>query len=127
MRKDADSHADEDKKKRALAEARNEGESRAYQLEKLIKQQGDKLKQGQRIPGHTEILESLLGKYKQIQGRHTQGGMTGSLLNTGAVVLKKNPEVIQRALATTSVQMVHDWVRDNLGQTVASRRMLALP
>lgn len=43
MRKDADSHADEDKKKRALAEARNEAESRAYQLEKLIKQQGEKL------------------------------------------------------------------------------------
>ncbi len=44
MRKDAESHADEDKKKRALAEARNEAESRAYQLEKLIKQQGDKLR-----------------------------------------------------------------------------------
>src|SRR5262245_5332087 len=43
MRKDADSHAAEDKQKRSLAEARNEGESRAYQLEKLIKQQGDKL------------------------------------------------------------------------------------
>src|SRR5438477_237485 len=34
---EADSHADEDKKKRALVEARNEAESRAYQLEKLIK------------------------------------------------------------------------------------------
>src|SRR3990170_1329787 len=44
MRRDAESHADEDKKKRALAEARNEGESRCYQLEKLIKQQGEKLK-----------------------------------------------------------------------------------
>ncbi|MGD9632401.1 MAG: molecular chaperone DnaK [Pirellulales bacterium] len=43
MRKDAESHADEDKKKRGLIEARNEAESRAYQLEKLIKQQGDKL------------------------------------------------------------------------------------
>jgi molecular chaperone DnaK len=43
MRKDADSHAAEDKQKRALAEARNDAESRAYQLEKLIKQQGDKL------------------------------------------------------------------------------------
>src|SRR3954447_3687804 len=42
MRRDADSHADEDKKKRALVEARNEAESRAYQLEKLIKQSGDK-------------------------------------------------------------------------------------
>ena len=50
MRSDAESHADEDKKKRALVEARNEAESRAYQLEKLIKQQGDKL-QGQRQAG----------------------------------------------------------------------------
>ena len=43
MKRDADSHADEDKKKRALVEARNEADSRAYQVEKLIKQQGDKL------------------------------------------------------------------------------------
>jgi hypothetical protein len=95
-------------------------------LLEFTKQQGDKLKQGQRILGHTEILESLLGKYKQIQGRHSQGGMTASLLNIGAVVLKKSSEVIQRALATVPVQMVHDWARDNLGQTVSSRRMLAL-
>jgi molecular chaperone DnaK len=43
MQKDAASHAEEDKKKRSLVEARNEGESRCYQLEKLIKEQGDKL------------------------------------------------------------------------------------
>lgn len=43
MQKDAAAHADEDKKKRALIEARNEAESRCYQLEKLIKEQGDKL------------------------------------------------------------------------------------
>ena len=42
MQKDAAAHADEDKKKRALVEARNEAESRSYQLEKLIKEQGDK-------------------------------------------------------------------------------------
>ena len=38
MRKDAEAHADEDKKKRALVEARNEGESMCFQLEKLIKE-----------------------------------------------------------------------------------------
>ncbi len=43
MQKDATAHADEDKKKRELIEARNEAESRCYQLEKLIKEQGDKL------------------------------------------------------------------------------------
>ncbi len=60
MRKDADSHADEDKKKRALAEARNEGESRAYQLEKLIKQQGDKLKDTDK-----HALEAAIAKVRE--------------------------------------------------------------
>ena len=60
MRRDADSHADEDKKKRALVEARNEGESRAYQLEKLIKQQGDKLKDSDK-----QALESAIAKVRE--------------------------------------------------------------
>jgi molecular chaperone DnaK len=60
MRRDAESHADEDKKKRALAEARNEGESRAYQLEKVIKQQGDKLKDSDK-----SALESAIAKVRE--------------------------------------------------------------
>jgi len=60
MRKDAESHADEDKKKRALAEARNDGESRAYQLEKLIKQQGDKLKDTDK-----QALEAAIAKVRE--------------------------------------------------------------
>lgn len=43
MRKEADSHAAEDKKKRELAEARNQADSMTWQLEKLIKEHEDKL------------------------------------------------------------------------------------
>src|SRR6185503_993322 len=60
MRRDAESHADEDKKKRALVEARNEAESRAYQLEKLIKQQGDKLKDSDK-----QALEAAIAKVRE--------------------------------------------------------------
>jgi molecular chaperone DnaK len=60
MRKDADSHADEDKKKRALVEARNDAESRAYQLEKMIKQQGDKLKDSDK-----SALEAAIVKVRE--------------------------------------------------------------
>jgi molecular chaperone DnaK len=60
MRKDAESHADDDKKKRALIEARNEGESRCYQLEKLIKQQGDKLKDSDK-----QALEAAIVKVRE--------------------------------------------------------------
>jgi molecular chaperone DnaK len=60
MRKDAEMHADEDKRKRSLAEARNEAESRAYQLEKLIKQQGDKLKDSDK-----SALEAAISKVRE--------------------------------------------------------------
>jgi len=43
MRKDAEEHAEEDKKKRGLAEARNQADSMCFQIEKLIKEHDDKL------------------------------------------------------------------------------------
>ncbi len=60
MRRDADSHAAEDKKKRALVEARNEAESRAYQLEKLIKQQGEKLRDTDK-----QAIEAAIAKVRE--------------------------------------------------------------
>jgi molecular chaperone DnaK len=43
MKRDAESHAAEDKKRRELAEARNNAEQRVYQLEKLVEESKDKL------------------------------------------------------------------------------------
>jgi len=50
MQKDAEEHAAEDKRKRELADARNEAESRCFQLEKLIKESGDKLSESDKEP-----------------------------------------------------------------------------
>jgi molecular chaperone DnaK len=44
MQKDAEQHAEEDKKKRELAELRNRAESMCFELEKLLKEQDAKLK-----------------------------------------------------------------------------------
>jgi molecular chaperone DnaK len=43
MQKDAEAHAEEDKKKRELVEARNQAESMCFQLEKLLKENDEKL------------------------------------------------------------------------------------
>ena len=59
MRADAEAHADEDKKKRALAEARNEAESRCYHLEKLIKEQAESLQDSDK-----QALESAIKKVR---------------------------------------------------------------
>ena len=43
MIKDAESHADDDRKQRELAEARNVGENAAYQAEKQLGEMGDQV------------------------------------------------------------------------------------
>jgi len=50
MRRDAESHADEDKQKRELVEARNQADNMVYQLEKMLKDQGEKLNEGDKAP-----------------------------------------------------------------------------
>ncbi len=44
MRKDAEEHADEDKKKREVAEARNEAEAKCFAVEKVLKEHDANLK-----------------------------------------------------------------------------------
>jgi molecular chaperone DnaK len=48
MRRDAESHAGEDKKRRDLAESRNAAEQRVYQLEKVLEENKDKLSESDR-------------------------------------------------------------------------------
>ena len=50
MKKDAESHAAEDKKKRELAEARNQADTMCFQTEKLIKEHADKLSENDKGP-----------------------------------------------------------------------------
>jgi molecular chaperone DnaK len=64
MVSDAEAHADDDRKQRELAEARNVAESAAYQAEKALEEAGDKLDSGDKeaaeaaIKGVRESLES---------------------------------------------------------------------
>ena len=53
--KDAEAHADEDKKKRELVDARNMADSLVYSTEKAVKEAGDKLDE----PTKTEINSSI--------------------------------------------------------------------
>jgi molecular chaperone DnaK len=55
MMRDAESHSDEDKKKRELAEARNEADTLVYSVEKSLKEHGDKLSESEK----TEIQEAI--------------------------------------------------------------------
>ena len=64
MRKDAEAHADEDKKRREEIEARNEADNTVYRSEKLLKENGDKLSgdnKGKIEKAVAEVKEALKG------------------------------------------------------------------
>jgi molecular chaperone DnaK len=60
MRKDAELHADEDKQKRELADARNEADNLAWSVEKLLKENGEKISESDRQP-----IQAAIDKVKQ--------------------------------------------------------------
>ena len=50
MRKEAESHAEEDKKRRELIDARNKADQAVYEVEKIMKEAGDKVSDSDKAP-----------------------------------------------------------------------------
>uniref|UniRef100_UPI001F17EC2D molecular chaperone DnaK n=1 Tax=Tautonia sociabilis TaxID=2080755 RepID=UPI001F17EC2D len=63
MRRDAESHAAEDKRRRELAEARNEAEQHVYRMEKLIADNKDKLSEGD-----VSAVRAAIAKVNEVKG-----------------------------------------------------------
>src|ERR1700686_508251 len=79
MRNEAESHADDDRRKVAEVEARNTLDSRVYQMEKLIRENREKLQEGDVKPVEDAIekaksalaggnLESIQSAIKDLEG-----------------------------------------------------------
>jgi molecular chaperone DnaK len=60
MKRDAELHADEDKKKKELADARVEAENRVFAMEKLLKENGEKVTAADKAP-----IERAMEKVKE--------------------------------------------------------------
>lgn len=83
----------------------------------------DQLKEGERLLMSTEILESTFALYKQLERQHSKGGFTSLPAGFGALLKEATPDTITRAFATASNKDVRAWVRDNLGETLTSKRL----
>jgi hypothetical protein len=77
---------------------------------------------GERLIGSTEVLESVFGDWKNLQGQQSDSGMTGLMLVLGALVSAWTPEEIKVALDATPWKAVQAWVDDQVGVTVQAQR-----
>ncbi len=73
MVRDAESHAEEDRRRREEADARNTGDSLVYQTEKLLSEQGDKLPDADK-----EQVEASLADLKEALGGNDPAEITAA-------------------------------------------------
>jgi molecular chaperone DnaK len=84
MRHEAETHADEDRRKREFVEARNEADNAVYTAEKVLREGGDKVSQDTR---------SQVEQRVQVVRRATEAGHTGPLKEATSDLLKSIREV----------------------------------
>ena len=72
--------------------------------------------------GSSEIIESVFGKLKNLEQDQVKSGFTAMLLSLAATVSKTSRDVIQKALETVPTKKVFQWYRENIGQSVQSKK-----
>ena len=92
------------------------------QLLEFVAAEGQQAREGERLLGSSEVLESIIGKFKQVAGERGQHGLTGMVLAIGALVGKLAVTTVQTALAEITTPTVWNWCRSHLGATVQSVR-----
>jgi hypothetical protein len=91
----------------------------------FVAEHASKAESHKRLPGSSEVLESVIGKYKTLQGESGHSGVTGMLLSIGAVVGKLTIQGIRKALETITGPTLQAWEQERLGPTVQSQRRRA--
>jgi len=91
-------------------------------LLKFVLESEELLKENERLPLSTEILESCFSLYKQLERQHSKGGFTSLLATFGALLKPITPEEVRSAFASVSNKDVKVWVQKHLGETLNSRR-----
>jgi len=87
-----------------------------------IGQESGKAKAGERLFGSSEILESIFGVFKNMEGEQAKSGFTGLLFSLPAMLGDIGEEIIAKAMDATSVKSVLKWVDDNVGETLQAAR-----
>ena len=102
MVKDAEAHANEDRERRAEAEAKNQADNAIYQTEKSLKEHGDKLEEGDRShieSALAEAKEAVSGSDVERIKRSTDELMTASQRLAEVIYRQSQPQADQPGAA----------------------------
>jgi len=103
------------------------GKRLATALVEFIRDQSHGIPRGTSLPASSEVLESLIGKGKRLQGQHSRGGFTKMILGMAASVVQITHDQVRDALQTVRNVDLHAWCQQNLGPSLTAQRRKALP
>jgi hypothetical protein len=94
----------------------------AERLLAFVDEQSSAILPGKRLLGSSEVLESLIGKAKHLEGQQSKSGFTKMILGLAASVSEITEKNIHAALSAVKVREVGAWVREKLGVSVQAHR-----
>jgi hypothetical protein len=97
----------------------------ARRLTAFLRESEEKLREGERLPLSTEILESSFALYKQLERQHAKGGFTSLLATFGALLRRATPETVRTAFARVSVKDARGWIKQHVTETLNAKRQAA--
>ena len=103
------------------------GDQLIDQVCSFVSEQSTSAHPGERLLGSTEILESLIGKGKRLEGQQSKGGFTKMVLSLAAATVPPTVEQIKTALERTLNKHVLSWVQRHIPTSLQAQRRADLP
>lgn len=92
------------------------------QLLEFIHKEAQQAGEEERLVGSSEVVESIIGKFKHLAGERGHHGLTGMVLSIGALVGRVTIATVQAALTDVTTPDVWKWCHSHLGLSVQGLR-----
>jgi len=97
----------------------------ASKLIEFVEKSEATLQAGERAWLSTENLESAFGLFKRLEGQHSKGGFTTLVAAMPALLIHWTADKVRESLPAVSVKQMKHWLKNELGQTLTSKRAAA--
>ena len=93
------------------------------QLIAFVRGECAKLPAGCSSPGSSEVIESLIGKGKRLEGQQSQSGFTRYVLGLAASVVTPTTSLLESVSETVGIKHLTQWLKQHLPQSLQSKRL----
>jgi hypothetical protein len=93
------------------------------QLIAFVRGECAKLPSGCSAPGSSEVIESLIGKGKRLEGQQSQSGFTRYVLGLAASVVTPTATLLESVAKVVGIKHLNQWLGQHLPQTLQAKRL----